>query len=117
MIARRNPSSWAIGCSMPAATEYLPPSIHDMRREPLAEPVCTRLDYVYRKPDSRWSTEEEADVMRILVERSLFLEGCRLAERVLPVRTTEVARTHLLVQAGGDTCTLHAAGAGIALRL
>ncbi|HKB34813.1 MAG TPA: DNA polymerase III subunit beta [Gemmataceae bacterium] len=55
--------------------------------------------------------------MRILVERGLFLEGCRLAERVLPARTTDVSRAHVLVQAGGDTCTLHAAGAGIALRL
>src|SRR5215510_6144440 len=57
------------------------------------------------------------DLMRILVERGLFLEGCRLAERVLPARTTDVSRAHVLVQAGGDTCTLHAAGAGIALRL
>src|SRR5437763_5629201 len=55
--------------------------------------------------------------MRILVERSLFLESCRLAGRVLPARTTDVARAHLLMQAGGDTCILHAAGAGVALRL
>jgi DNA polymerase-3 subunit beta len=55
--------------------------------------------------------------MRILVERNLFLESCRLAGRVLPARTTDVARAHLLVQASAATCTLHAAGAGIALRL
>src|SRR5215831_7154275 len=58
-----------------------------------------------------------ADLMRVLVERGPFLESCRLAERVLPARTTDVSRAHLLVQAGGDTCTLHAAGTGIALRL
>ena len=55
--------------------------------------------------------------MRILVERGPFLESCRLAERVLPARTTDLSRVHVLVQAGGDTCTLHAAGAGLALRL
>src|SRR5262249_56570348 len=60
---------------------------------------------------------QRADAMRILVERGLFLESCRLAERVLPARTTDVSRAHVLVQAGGDTCTLHAAGARLALRL
>src|SRR5205807_4179292 len=37
--------------------------------------------------------------------------------RLLPARTTDPARTHLLLQALDDTCILHATGAGICLRL
>src|SRR5262245_64946806 len=48
MIAWRNPSSWDIGHSLPAA-EPLPPPCHDTRRKPLAERVPLWLDYVYRK--------------------------------------------------------------------
>jgi DNA polymerase-3 subunit beta len=55
--------------------------------------------------------------MRVLVERGLLLEGCRLAGRLLPARTTDPARAHLLLQAGGDVCTLHAAGIEMGLRL
>ncbi len=55
--------------------------------------------------------------MMILVERGLLLEGCRLAERLLPARTADPARAHLLLQARGDTCVLHAAGAEVGLRL
>src|SRR5688572_12525446 len=85
--------------------------IHAPRsHEALAGALLTRIDYVYEK-------SVPGSTMRILVERDLFLESCRLAERVLPARTTDVSRAHLLVQAGGDTCTLHATGAGIALRL
>ena len=55
--------------------------------------------------------------MKVLVERGLLLEGCRLAGRLLPARTTDPARAHLLLQAGEGTCTLHAAGAEMGLRL
>ena len=55
--------------------------------------------------------------MRLLVERNLLLEGCRLAGRLLPARTTDPARAHLLLQAGDAVCTLHAAGFDTGLRL
>src|SRR5262249_31144414 len=55
-------------------------------------------------------TRNKGSCRLLLVERGPFLESCRLAERVLPARTTDVSRVHLLVQADGDTCTLHALG-------
>jgi DNA polymerase-3 subunit beta len=51
----------------------------------------------------------------MLVERERLLEGSRLAEALLPARTP--ARAHLLLEARGATCTLHAAGPDVALRL
>src|SRR5947209_4859509 len=60
---------------------------------------------------------EEFPMMAILVERATLLRGCRLAERVLPARTAAADSAHLLVQADGARCTLHAVGGGVALHL
>ena len=53
----------------------------------------------------------------ILVERGPLLEGCRLAEKVLPPRPIDRARVHLLLQAQPGACTLQAAGSEAAVRL
>jgi DNA polymerase-3 subunit beta len=55
--------------------------------------------------------------MRVYLEREPLLEGCRLAQRLLPDRTCDPARAHLLLQAQNTRCTLHAAGAWAGLRL
>ncbi len=53
----------------------------------------------------------------MLVERESLLEGCRLAERVLPARATDPGCAHLLLRAEGAGCTLQAAGSDAALCL
>src|SRR5438094_300250 len=55
--------------------------------------------------------------MMILIERGPLLEGCRLAERLLPCRTTDLARSHLLLRAAERSCTLQAEGAEAAVCL
>jgi DNA polymerase III subunit beta len=55
--------------------------------------------------------------MMMLVERDVLLKGCRLAGRVLPERATAPGSAHLLLQAAGAGCTLHATGSGVAVRL
>jgi DNA polymerase-3 subunit beta len=55
--------------------------------------------------------------MLMLVERERLLEGCRLAEAVLPARSPDPARDHILLEACGATCTLHAVAADATLRL
>jgi DNA polymerase-3 subunit beta len=55
--------------------------------------------------------------MKIQVERDALLRGCRLADRVLPDRVVGPAPGRILLQAGAGTCTLHAVGSDLALRL
>jgi DNA polymerase-3 subunit beta len=55
--------------------------------------------------------------MKIQVPRDALLKGCRLAHRALPDRGVGPAQDRFLLQAGADTCTLHAVGTDLALRL
>src|SRR5438874_1928780 len=55
--------------------------------------------------------------MMILLEREALLTGCRLAERLLPARTTDSTRAHALLRAEDAGVQLHAAGPEAALRL
>src|SRR4051812_9533203 len=55
--------------------------------------------------------------MMILLEREALLAGCRLAERLLPARTTDPTRAHALLRAEAAGLQLHAAGPEAALRL
>src|SRR5581483_322903 len=55
--------------------------------------------------------------MRVLFEREPLLRGCRLGERLLPNRTPDPGRTHVLVRACRGGLELHAAGSEAGLRL
>src|SRR3954451_19510727 len=68
-----------------------------------------------RQEVARISPRERA--MKIRVRRDPFLGGCRLAERVLPDRTSEPFLTHFFIRAWGSAYELHATDTVVGLRL
>jgi DNA polymerase-3 subunit beta len=61
--------------------------------------------------------DDRRRAMKVRLRRELFLQGCRLAERGLPQRPAGSRLGRLLLQAQDDTCTLHAVGSDVGLRL